>query len=47
MVGDLLESHGLWPFTAKLGWTTAQFDYLVREIRAELQNADLRLYIPM
>lgn len=47
MVGDLLESHGLWPLTGKLGWTAARYDHLVRDIRAELQDAELRLYLPM
>lgn len=47
MIGDLLESLGLWPFTADLGWTTAQFDYLMSEVRAELQAVELKLYIDM
>ncbi|KAH7359517.1 S-adenosyl-L-methionine-dependent methyltransferase [Pyrenochaeta sp. MPI-SDFR-AT-0127] len=47
MIGDLLESLGLWPFTADLGWTAAQFDYLMREVRTELQAVDLKLYIDM
>lgn len=47
MIGGLLESLGIWPFTADLGWTAAQFDYLMREIRAELSNVDLNLYIDM
>ena len=47
MIGELLESLGIWPFTADLGWTAAQFDYLMREIRAELQNLELKLYIDM
>lgn len=47
LVGDLLESLGLWPFTAQLGWTAAQFDYLIRDVRTELQNNDLRLYLPL
>lgn len=47
MVGDLLESLGLWPFTADLGWTIAQYEYLMAEVRAELQRVDLKLYIDM
>lgn len=47
MIGDLLESLGIWPFMTDLGWTGAQFDYLMREIRAELQNVELKLYIDM
>lgn len=45
MMSDLLESLGLWPFTANLGWTAAQYDDLMSEIRSELQNEDLKLYI--
>jgi hypothetical protein len=47
MVGDLLESLGLWPFVAQLGWSAAQFEYLLREVRMELQNDELKLYLPM
>lgn len=47
MIGDLLESLGLWPFTSTLGWTAAQFDSLMEEVRTELQNVDLKLYIEM
>ena len=47
MVGDLLEALGIWPFTTDLGWTAAQFDQLMEEVRAELQNAELKLYIDM
>jgi hypothetical protein len=47
VVGDLLESLGLWPFTAHLGWTYAEFDHLIRQVRAELQNVELQLYLPM
>lgn len=47
MVGDLLESLGLWPFTVDLGWTVAQFDLLMTEVRRELQDVDLKLYIDM
>ncbi|KAI1572628.1 methyltransferase type 11 protein [Pyrenophora tritici-repentis] len=47
MVGDLLESLGVWPFTAELGWTAAQFDHLMGEVRQELGNTDLKLYIEM
>ncbi len=47
MVGDLLESLGIWPFTAELGWTAAQFDQLMEEVRAELRNTELKLYVDM
>ena len=47
MVGDLLESLGLWPFTSALGWAAAQFDSFMEEVRTELQNVDMKLYIEM
>jgi len=47
MCGDLLESLGLWLFTTQLGWTVEKFDHLMREVRAELVNDALRLYLPM
>ncbi|KAF1913292.1 S-adenosyl-L-methionine-dependent methyltransferase [Ampelomyces quisqualis] len=47
VVGDLLESLGTWPFTAHLGWTSAQFSQLMQEVRVELRDNDLKLYIPM
>jgi hypothetical protein len=47
MVGDMLDSLGLWPFTQHLGWTVARFTELIDAIRVELQNPDLKLYLPM
>jgi hypothetical protein len=47
MIGDLLESLGLWPFTSTLGWTAARFDHLMGEVRTELQDVSLKLYIEM
>lgn len=47
MVGDLLESQGLWAFTARLGWSAAQFETLIGEVRVELRNTELRLYLPV
>jgi hypothetical protein len=46
-VGDLLASLGLWPFTSHLGWAVAQFDYLIQQVREELQDVELKLYLPM
>ncbi|KAI8938438.1 hypothetical protein NX059_004331 [Plenodomus lindquistii] len=45
MIADLVESLGIWPFTTILGWSAAQYEYLMTEVRSELQNADLKLYI--
>lgn len=47
MMGDLLESLGLWPFTQQLNWTAAQFTRLMSEVRSELQNNELKLYVPV
>ncbi|CAN9124447.1 unnamed protein product [Alternaria alternata] len=47
MIGDLLESLGLWPFTSTLGRTAAEFDSLMEEVRTELQDVNLKLYIEM
>lgn len=47
MIGDLLESLGLWPFTSKLGWTAARFEDLMQDVRAELQDVGLNLYIEL
>ena len=47
MMGDLLESLGLWPLTQQLNWTVAQFSRLIDEIRSEFQNNELKLYVPM
>lgn len=47
MMGDLLESLGLWPLTQQLNWTAAQFTRLMAEIRLELQSNELKLYVPV
>jgi hypothetical protein len=47
VVGDLLESLGLWPFTMCLGEAVASYNQLIREVRLELQNTELQLYLPM
>lgn len=47
MIGDLLESLGLWPFTSTLDRTAAEFDSLMEEVRTELQDVSLKLYIEM
>jgi hypothetical protein len=47
MMGDLLESLGLWPLTHQLSWTVAQYDRLISEIRSELRNNELKLYVPV
>ena len=47
MMGDLLESLGLWPLTQQLNWTIAQFTRLISEVRSELRNNELKLYVPV
>lgn len=46
-MGDLLESLSLWPLTQCLNMTIAQFSRLIKEVRAELQDNDLKLYVPV
>ena len=46
-MGDLLESLSLWPLTQRLNWTAAEFIQLISEVRAELQNNELKLYVPV
>ena len=47
MMGDLLESVSLWLFTERLGWTAAKVATLNNEIRTELQDTSLQLYVTM
>jgi hypothetical protein len=47
MIGDLLESLGVWPFTSVLGQTVAQFESLMQDIRTELRDTNLKLYVNM
>lgn len=47
MMGDLLESLSLWPLTQCLNKTATQFAKLMDDVRAELQDNDLKLYVPV
>lgn len=47
MMGDLLESLSLWPLTQQLNYTVTEFQRLIREVRVELQDKDLKLYVPV
>ncbi|KAF2661943.1 S-adenosyl-L-methionine-dependent methyltransferase [Lophiostoma macrostomum CBS 122681] len=47
VVGELLDSLAIWPFTEQLGWTAAQVQTLTAAARAEIRDASLKLYIPM
>ena len=47
MMGDLLESLSLWPLTQQLNYTVTEFQRLMSEVRAELQNKELKLYVPV
>ncbi|KAF2278817.1 S-adenosyl-L-methionine-dependent methyltransferase [Westerdykella ornata] len=47
VVAELLESLAIWPFTELLGWSVAQVLTLINLARSELQDASLKLYIPM
>lgn len=47
MMGELLESVSLWLFTERLGWTAARVATLNSEVRTELQDTSLQLYVTM
>lgn len=47
MMGDLLESLSLWPLTQQLNYTATEFQRLISEVRTELQNKELKLYVPV
>jgi hypothetical protein len=47
MMGDLLESLSLWPLTQQLNYTVTEFQRLMSEVRTELQNKELKLYVPV
>lgn len=46
-VGAMLDALSLWPFTQRLGWSAAQVQDLTDRAREELQDARLKLYIPL
>jgi hypothetical protein len=45
VVGELLDSLSIWPFTERLGWTKAQVEVLTNAARAEIEDLTLKLYI--
>jgi hypothetical protein len=45
VVGELLDSLAIWPFTEQLGWTKAQVEVLTNAARAEIGDLTLKLYI--
>ncbi len=47
MVGELLDSLAIWPFTERLGWSKAQVEALTNAARAEIVDLSLKLYIPV
>lgn len=47
MMGDLLESLSLWPMTQRLNKTVAEFSQLMKDVRSELQDNELKLYVPV
>lgn len=46
-MGDLLESLSLWPLTQQLNYTLTEFQRLMNDVRAEFQNRELKLYVPV
>ena len=47
MIGELLDSLSIWPFTEQLGKTRSEVLKLADEVRTELGDATLKLYIPV
>lgn len=43
MVGELLDSLAIWPFTERLGWSKAQVEALTNAARAEIGDLSLKL----
>ncbi|KAF2714192.1 hypothetical protein K504DRAFT_473302 [Pleomassaria siparia CBS 279.74] len=47
MMGELLDSLAIWPFTERLGWTKVQVEALTNAARSEVADESLKLYIPL
>jgi hypothetical protein len=47
MVGVLLDSLAIWPFTERLGMTDQEVKDITNNARRELDDPTLRLYLPM
>ncbi|KAF2094054.1 S-adenosyl-L-methionine-dependent methyltransferase [Rhizodiscina lignyota] len=46
-VSLMLDSHAIWPFTHRLGWTAQQVGWLTDGARTELRDDSLKLYMPL
>ncbi|OCL10457.1 S-adenosyl-L-methionine-dependent methyltransferase [Glonium stellatum] len=46
-ISELLDSHAIWPFTQRLGWTKEQVEAFTDEARAEVADMRFRLYMPV
>ena len=46
-IDEMLDSHALWPFTTRAGYTAEQVGWLTDEARREARDPNLRLYIPL
>jgi hypothetical protein len=44
---EMLESHSILPFTQRLGWTAEQVGWMVAGAKQEMQDARLKLYLPL
>jgi hypothetical protein len=45
VVGELLDSLAIWPFTERLNWSKTQVEALTNAARAEMADLTLKLYI--
>lgn len=46
MIGDLTKSLVLWPLMNRRDWIADRFSFLISAINDELQDVNLRLYMP-
>ncbi|OCK86024.1 S-adenosyl-L-methionine-dependent methyltransferase [Lepidopterella palustris CBS 459.81] len=46
-IGEMLDSHAIWPFTQRLGWTPEQVEALTDRARTEAGDMRFKLYIPV
>lgn len=46
-VAELLDSHAIWPFTHRLGWTKEQVEAFTQQARDEVADMRYRLYMPV
>ena len=46
-IDAMLDSHAIWPFTQRLGWSREQVGWLIDRARIEARDESLKLYMPL